>query len=256
MRETSLNGRVAWVTGASGALGQAIARMLAAEGAEVFATSRRAEPLEALAAEASGIHALPADVTDAASVTEAARHIAEAASHIDILVNSTTLPIFGPFEDLDDAQWLAVLDAKLMGYVRTMRAVLPAMAAREYGRIVNISGRGGRQPSAAHLPGSCANAAVNLLTKGLADAYGGKNIRINAVAPGPIESERLTRLVEAGRRTNQEEESPGRLRLATPIPRLGQPEEIAEAVLFLVSDRSSYTTGTVLQVDGGGTASL
>jgi 3-oxoacyl-[acyl-carrier protein] reductase len=255
MRETSLRGRVAWVTGASGALGQAVARVLAAEGAEVFATSRRAAPLGALAAEASGIRALPADVTDATSVTAAARHIANAAGRIDILVNSTTLPIFGPFEELDDAQWLTVLDAKLMGYVRTMRAVLPGMAAREYGRIVNISGRGGRQPSAAHLPGSCANAAVNLLTKGLADAYGAKNIRINAVAPGPIQSERLERLIEAGGPTNQEE-APGRLRLATPIPRLGRPDEVAEAVLFLVSDRSNYTTGTVLQVDGGGTGSL
>ena len=165
------------------------------------------------------------------------------------------MPIFGAFETLDDAQWLAVLDAKLLGYMRTMRAVLPGMAAQHYGRIVNISGRGGRQPSAMHLPGGCANAAVNLLSKGLADLYAGDNIRINVVAPGPIRSDRLERLIAASGRGN-EAEGPGRLRVDTPIPRQGNPEDVADAVAFLVSDRAAYTTGAVLPVDGGGLATV
>lgn len=253
--DQSPDGRVAWVTGASGALGGAVALRLAAEGVQVFASSRRAEPLERLAGENARIRPLPTDVTDTAAVTAAARAIVTAAGRIDILVNATTLPIFGPFETLDDAQWLAVLDAKLLGYMRTMRAVLPGMAAQHYGRIVNIGGRGGRQPSAMHLPGGCANAAVNLLSKGLADLYAGDNIRINVVAPGPIRSDRLDRLIAASGPGN-DAQAPGRLRVDTPIPRQGHPDDVADAVLFLVSDRSAYTTGAVLPVDGGGLAAV
>lgn len=198
---------------------------------------------------------MPADVTDAEAVNAAAGAIVTAAGRIDILINSTTLPIFGPFETLEDAQWLAVLDAKLLGYMRTMRAVLPGMAAQHYGRVVNISGRGGRQPSAMHLPGGCANAAVNLLSKGLADIYASENIRINVVAPGPIRSDRLERLIAASGHGN-DSQAPGRLRIDTPIPRNGYPDDVAEAVLFLVSDQSAYTTGAVLPVDGGGLATV
>lgn len=251
----SLEGRIAWVNGASGALGGAVALRLAAQGARVFASSRRPEPLDRLAGDDERVRPLPLDVTDAEAVDAAARAIISAEGRIDILVNSTTSPIFGPFETLDDAQWLAVLDAKLLGYMRTMRAVLPGMAARHYGRIVNISGRGGRQPSAAHLPGGCANAAVNLLSKGLADIYAAADIRINVVAPGPIRSDRLERLIAASGHRN-DTQAPGLLRVDTPIPRQGYPEDVAEAVLFLLSDRSAYTTGAVLPVDGGGLATV
>ena len=250
-----MEGRIAWVSGASGAIGRAVALRLARQGALVFASSRRPEPLDQLAGEDERVRPLPTDVTDAVTVDAAARAIVAAAGRIDILVNSTTLPIFGSFETLDDAQWLAVLDAKLLGYMRTMRAVLPGMAAQHYGRIVNIGGRGGRQPSAMHLPGGCANAAVNLLSKGLADVYAGENIRINVVAPGPIGSDRLERLIAASGRGN-DAQGPGRLRVDTPIPRQGHPEDVADAVLFLVSDQSAYTTGAVLPVDGGGLATV
>ena len=258
--DASLHGQVAWVVGASGAIGRAVVGALAAAGVHVFASGRQRAPLDLLARAADGpqdgrIDALPVDVTSTDSVAAAVRGIAAAAGRIDILVNSTTLPVFGPFEALDDAQWSVVLDTKLMGYVRTIRAVLPLMTAQQYGRIVNITGRGGRQPSAAHLPGSCANAAVNLLTKGLADAYGARNIRVNAVAPGPIRSDRLQRLLAASGQAN-DPDAAGQIRLTSAIPRQGTPEDVADGVLYLVSPRSDYITGTVLQVDGGGTATL
>lgn len=252
-------GQVAWVVGASGAIGQAIASALAADGIHVFASGRQSLALEPLVRPSDSSHgcveALPVDVRCDGSVASALRSILGSLGRLDILVNTTTVPTFGPFEQLSDAQWLEVLDTKLMGYVRTLRAVLPVMIGQQYGRIVNITGRGGRQPSAAHLPGSCANAAVNLLTKGLADTYGSRNIRVNAVAPGPIRSDRLQHLLRASRQAN-EPDTPGQLRMNSPIPREGTPEDVANAVLYLVSPRSDYITGIVLQVDGGGTVAL
>lgn len=258
--DAALHAQVAWVVGASGALGQAIAAALAGEGARVFASSRQARTLERQARAAQGtregaIEALPVDVTNSKSVATAVRHVMDSAGRIDILVNTTTVPRFGAFETLGDEQWSEVLETKLMGYVRTLRAVLPVMATQQYGRVVNISGRGGRQPTAAHLPGSCANAAVNLLTKGLADSYGHRNIRVNAVAPGPIRSDRLDRLLQASTAANDRDAS-GQVRMTSPIQRPGTPQDVADAVLYLVSPRSDYITGIVLQVDGGGTVSL
>jgi NAD(P)-dependent dehydrogenase (short-subunit alcohol dehydrogenase family) len=258
--DLALHGQVAWVVGASGAIGQAVAGALADAGAQVFASSRQARTLEPLARPAQGtregcIEVLPVDVTSTKSVAAAVRQIMDSAGRIDILVNTTTVPRFGAFETLGDEQWWEVLDTKLMGYVRTLRAVLPVMAAQQYGRVVNITGRGGRQPTAAHLPGSCANAAVNLLTKGLADSYGARNIRVNAVAPGPIRSDRLDQLLQASATAN-DRDAPGQLRMASPIQRPGTPQDVADAVLYLISPRSDYITGIVLQVDGGGTVTL
>lgn len=256
----SLQGQVAWVVGAAGALGQAVSATLADAGVRVFASGRQSRTLEPLVRAADDpqdgrIEALPVDVRSSDSVTSAVRTIINAAGHVDILVNTTTLPTFGAFETLGDDAWLEVLDTKLIGYVRTLRAVLPAMAAQQYGRIVNITGRGGRQPSAVHLPGSCANAAVNLLTKGLADSYGARNIRVNAVAPGPIRSDRLNRLLQASAQVN-DGGAPGQLRMASPLQRQGRPQDVADAVLYLVSPLSDYITGIVLQVDGGGTMTV
>jgi len=172
-------------------------------------------------------------------------------------VNCTALPIFGAFLELDDADWEQVLQVKYLGYVRTLRAALPAMVQQNFGRIVNVSGRGGRQPTPAHLPGSSVNAAVNLLTKGLADIYGKHNIRINAVAPGPIDTPRYTAIAnENAALARQGQSGPRSAAATTPVPRLGTPRDVADAVAFLVSERSGYTTGSILAVDGGGTATV
>jgi NAD(P)-dependent dehydrogenase (short-subunit alcohol dehydrogenase family) len=246
-------GQVAWVTGARGAIGRAVVAALAAEGARVFASSRDAGALDRLADEwGDAVRALPLDVTDRNAVDGAAAAIVSAAGRLDLLVNSTTAPIFGDFLALADADWEAVLEAKFFGYMRTMRAVLPQMEQQGGGAIVNVSGRGGHQPSSpAHLPGSAANAAVDVLTKGLANIYGPRGVRINAVAPGPIESERFARIAAANALL------PGSPRTAgSPLGMTGRPEDVAAAVTFLASARARHITGIVLQVDGGGTASL
>jgi NAD(P)-dependent dehydrogenase (short-subunit alcohol dehydrogenase family) len=103
---------------------------------------------------------------------------------IDFLVNSTSISVFGDFLTLTDEDWLKVFNAKHLGYVRTLRAALPHMIAQKFGRVLNVSGRGGQHPSRIHLPGGSANAAVDLLTKGLSKVYAEHNIRVNAVSPG------------------------------------------------------------------------
>jgi 3-oxoacyl-[acyl-carrier protein] reductase len=242
-----LSNRVAWVVGAAGALGRASALALARAGARVALSGRDAGNLEHLAAviePAGAAAAFPVDVRSTESVEAAAGRIRSTLGAIDLLVNATTLPLFGDPLTLDDSTWEAVFETKQLGYVRTMRAVLPEMILQARGAIVNLSGRGGRQPIGVHLPGGSANAAVNLLTKGFADRFGQHGIRINAVAPGPIASPRLDALQIAGGG------------IAPAAAAQGSPDDIAEAVVFLLSDQARFINGTVLAVDGGSLATV
>ena len=258
-----LAGRIAWVTGAGGALGAAIAATLAAEGCVVTLSGRNREALEKTAALINKTGSPPAsvvvvDLSRRDSVDAAVAEILKKHGRIDILVNSVALSTFGSVLDLKDEDWEAVMQAKFLGYMRTQRAVLPAMIKQNFGRIVNISGRGGRQPTPAHLPGCSANAAVHVLTKGLADIYGKHNIRINSVAPGPIESPRFSKIAATTETVAaQGSVSPRAGAIdTTPMGRKGTAQEIADAVAFLVSERSGYITGTIQAVDGGGTVSI
>jgi len=256
-----LGGRIAWITGAGGALGAAIARTLAAEGAVTWLSGRHANTLESTAdairaTAPQAAHVLPMDVSRRDAVDAAAARILDAHGRIDILVNSTALPIFGAFLELADDDWEQVFQAKYMGYVRTLRAALPSMIAQRFGRIVNVSGRGGRQPTPAHLPGCSVNAAINLLTKGLADIHGKDNIRINAVAPGPIATPRLESIASSNAALAERGQTSSRPANVTPLGRLGDAQDIADAVAFLVSERSAFITGTIQAVDGGGTAAV
>lgn len=259
-----LQGKVAWLNGASGTLGRAIASALATEGATVVLSSRSEPSLRAVSADLEAAHpgrtsVLAVDLTNREQVDAAAQRIAADFGRIDMLVNSTSLSIFGEFATLADEDWLAVYEAKFFGYMRAIRAVLPQMIRQNDGRIVNVSGRGGHQPTTpVHMPGMTANAAVNLLTKGLANAYAKHGIRINAVAPGPVASPRYDAIVQAGQRQRDPGAGPFASGSST-VRTLGaqaDPQEVADVVLFLLSDRSRLLTGSVFQADGGSTASL
>jgi NAD(P)-dependent dehydrogenase (short-subunit alcohol dehydrogenase family) len=244
---------VAWVIGAAGTIGQCIARALAGAGYRVVLSSRRQAAVKRTARSIGGdAFAVSVDLARRASVDRAASGIFRRCGRIDVLVNCAAIPVLGDFLSLADKDWEDVLQTKWLGYMRSMRAVIPGMITQGGGAIVNISGRGGRQPTPAHLPGCSANIAVNLLSKGLADVYAPHNIRINAVAPGPIESERH----HAIERKNINVSRGKNVMRHPPLGRLGRPEEIADAVVFLASKNSSFITGTTLQVDGGGTACI
>lgn len=253
LMQSGLEGRIAWVVGATGTLGARMASDLAAAGATVFCSGRDKAKIANIV---DGIdvpdrvHGLTVDVTDRKSVDQAANQIEEAAGGLDILVNTTTVPTFGDFMELGDDDWEEVLQTKYLGYVRTIRAAVPLMRARGGGRIVCVTGKGGRIPRDVHLPGSSVNAAVNLLVRGLAGIYGQEGIRVLAVSPGIIESPRLA-AVQAASSDGDDAAAADRIRNSNALGRLGTAAEVAAAVLFAVSDAASFVNGGVIEVDGG-----
>lgn len=246
---TGLSGKVIWIVGASGAIGGAIAKRVAEAGATAVLSGRSLSKLQALREQllqSGGLAACyPIDIRDRKSVDDVASQIVARHGAIDGLVNTTSVSDFGPFMDLDDDAWINVLNTKLVGYVRTMRAVLPFMTARQKGVIVNLSGRGGKQPTVTHLPGGCANAAVNLLGKGISDAFIGQGVRVNTLVPGPIESERLNEVLQ----TSSEMSARSLQTYSKP----GKPDDVARVVAWLLSDDSSHVVGAMIPVDGGST---
>ena len=247
-----LKGRTAWVVGAGGTLGRQISLDLATAGATVFVSSRDERKLQAMA-EGTALLSLPVDITDRKSVDAAASRIAEQTGRIDILVNTTSLSLFGDFLTLDDDVWLNVLQTKQLGYIRTIRAALPHMIRQNKGVVVNVTGKGGPMPRDVHLPGCSANAALNLLTKGLAMTYGKHGVRFVAVSPGVIDSPRLAAIRQSTNQRNQFDQAASDKAISGSnyLGRLGTAQEVSDAVLFAVSDRAGFTTGTVIEVDGG-----
>lgn len=239
---TAFEGRVVWVTGASGALGAATVRALAAAGANVVASSRNIDGQ--LFKSSPSIVPLAVDVTDDNSVRAAFARIEERFGRLDGIVASTNVAAFGDFLDLDDDDWQRVIDAKLLGSVRPIRAALPLFIRQGHGAVVVISGRGGIAPPPNHFPGSSVNAALDLLVQGLGRRYGPQGVRVNAVAPGPIRSPRFDSMATA-----QDANEPTRL---TALAGPGTPEDVAAAVTYLLSDDARFVTGTRIYVDGGG----
>ena len=248
----TLDGQCAWVLGASGAIGSAVAELLALQGVTVWLSGRDRVKLDALQdriAQAGGqARVRMLDATSADEVTHAAREIVRQSGKINILINSTASSTFGEFLDLMDDDWERTFQNKLMVYVRSMRAVLPTMLKAGGGVIINISGKAGKLPSPAHLPGGCMNASVNLLTKGISDRYKDQGIRANTIAPGPIASARFDAL--AAKLVSSPSANP--LFMSTK----GTPEDVAQAVLWLVGPYAKHLNGIVLPLDGGATPTV
>jgi NAD(P)-dependent dehydrogenase (short-subunit alcohol dehydrogenase family) len=260
--DLGLAGRVALVTGGSKGIGLAVVKALLAEGVRVAAVSRSATPeLRELRGEL--VHA-SFDLTEPDAPTRAVERTVETLGGLDILVNNaggpppgTSLPRFG-FLGLSDRDWQAMLDFNLLSAVRACRAALPHLVERG-GAIVNVSSGMALQPSAVNVDYSAAKAALMTVTKALAEEFGPQGVRVNGVCPGPTLTAWWTEEGGAGdvlaeqtstdRETVLSKLAPEMMQLHT--GRLIDPQEIADAVLLLVSPRSGSTSGTELVIDGG-----
>jgi NAD(P)-dependent dehydrogenase (short-subunit alcohol dehydrogenase family) len=256
--DLGLADRVAIITGGSRGIGRAVAAALAQEGVAVVIAARDAARLEAAAAdlarESGGrVVAIRSDV-DRRDDVEALGSIVQARfGRIDILVNCAGTHRRGTVDDTDEADLEAQWRTKALGFLRTTRAVLPAMRRQRDGRIVNVVGQAGRHPHPDRLPSGVTNAGVHALTKCLADALARDGIRVNSVTPQCIDTELVGAINEreASRRGLGEQAAADGFTQANVLGRLGRPEEVASVVAFLVSDRAGFVCGTSVSVDGG-----
>jgi 2-hydroxycyclohexanecarboxyl-CoA dehydrogenase len=238
-----LEGQRALVTGGAGGIGAATVARLAAEGADVVVGDLDEEGAARVAGE-TGAHAARLDVTDPRSSTE----LVAAQGPFSILVNNAGTDEFGFFADTDPGQWQRVLAVNLVGVLACTHAVLPAMQAAGYGRVVNIASEAGRVGSKGSAVYSAAKGGVIAFTKVIAREGARFGITANAIAPGPIETPLLMGALEFGEIGEKVIET---MKAGTQLRRLGRPEEVAAAVAFLASDDASYVTGETLGVSGG-----
>jgi 2-hydroxycyclohexanecarboxyl-CoA dehydrogenase len=238
-----LEGRKALVTGGAQGIGAAIARRLAAEGADVVIGDLKEDAAAEVAGEISGT-AAPLDVAD----PEAVAGLVERHGPFAVLVNNAGTDDFSFFTDMTPERWRRLLAINLEGVFACTHAVLPAMQEAGYGRIVSIASEAGRVGSKGSAVYSAAKAGVIGFMKTIARENGRYGITANSIAPGPIETPLLMGAREFGDLGNRIIET---MKGQTQLRRLGQPDEVAAAVAFLASDDSSYVTGETLGVSGG-----
>jgi NAD(P)-dependent dehydrogenase (short-subunit alcohol dehydrogenase family) len=248
-----LEGKVVLVTGGSKGIGLSCARAFLAEGAKVAIASRSRENLERASAGSGATLWVAADLTRADAARDMVREVVDKLGAVDILVNSAGAAKRYLPDELDASAWHAAMDAKYFTYIHAMDAVLPGMAARSQGSVVNVIGMGGKVATPIHLPGGAANSALMLATVGLSQVYAPKGIRINAVNPGATLTDRVKEALrlEASVRKTTEDEVLASAQARVPLRRFANAEEIANVVLFLSSQRASYITGAIIPMDGG-----
>ena len=258
--DLQLTNKTAIITGGSRGIGKAIAAVLAAEGVDVALVARTAPALHAVAEEikqTTGRRALPlvADTGDTAAVNAVVEQARRELSRIDILVNCAARPGGAPpqpgVENLPDDVFLEQMNVKVLGYLRCARAVVPAMKARGWGRIINISGLAARQTG--NTIGSIRNVAVSALTKNLADELGPFGINVTCVHPGLTWTEYMHEVMEqqAASRGESLEDARQRLAQQNAVRRIIEAEDVAQVVAFLASPLSVAITGDSIAAGGG-----
>jgi 3-oxoacyl-[acyl-carrier protein] reductase len=256
-----IKGRRALVTGASLGIGRAVAEELAREGCDVAMVARTEDTLRRAADDivrASGrrVIAVLADASVPEEISIAVQQaMQELGGSIDILVNNAGSTPEDGIDRVDFGKWQYSIALKQFGYARFAQLVLPAMRANRWGRIVNVIGRSGHQPRPVYLAGGSVNAGLLNFTKALAEECAKDNILVTGVNPGPIDTPRWRSLREeaAATRGVTAEQYDGRAISSVPLGRIGTSDEVAAVVLFLCSERASFVTGEIVNVDGGGT---
>ena len=248
----NLQGRTAWITGATRGLGKQMARCLASAGANIATNSRHGAEAEAAAREIAlefGVETFgtAADVTDEESVAEFVSEASKILGPIDILVNNAGVNFRKPTTEMPLSEWKRVLDINLTGPFICSKAVIPEMVARGWGRIIHLSSMLGTVGLAERSPYTASKGGLILLTKTQALEVAPSGVTVNALCPGPFRTEMNRALLED---PVKYQEFCARL----PVGRWGEMEEIEGPILFLASPSSSFVTGTCLVVDGGWTA--
>ena len=255
--DLGLKGKVVLVTGGSKGIGLACARAFLAEGGRVAIVSRSQANLDVamgvLAARKEDLIAVSCDLTARAAANAMVIEVERRLGPVEVLVNSAGAAKRYLPEDLNEEAWHAAMDAKYFTYIHAMDAMLPGMSKRGLGVIVNIIGMGGKVATPIHLPGGAANSALMLATVGLANVYGSKGVRINAINPGSTMTDRVREALklEAKKRGQSEDEVLAQLQAKVPLKRYAAPEDIANLALFLASNKANYITGAIVPMDGG-----
>ncbi len=255
--DLGLSGKKVLITGGSMGIGKACARLFAQEGCSVVITARTKEVLESTATEleketGAPVLALIGDMSVQEDVERVTADAIEKLGGIDVLVTCAGSSPGGLMEDLTDDQWYSSLNLKFMGYVRTMRAVLPHMRMRGSGSIVLVVGNDGIKPSYWETTAGAANAAGINVAASMAEQYAPLGIRVNTVNPGPVNTGRWDGLEKAfARDKGVSQERAHELAVSSiPLGRIAEPEEVADLVVFLASDRASFINGSHILIDG------
>ena len=241
-----LNGKVALITGAAQGIGKSIALTLARKGADIAVSDVNLEKAEETAKEIQGLGrkaiAIKGNVASVADAEKMVEDTIAGLGKIDILVNNAGITRDGLMLRMKEEDWDLVIDINLKGVFNCSKAAVKHMAKQRSGRIVNIASIVGEMGNAGQANYSASKGGVIALTKTVAREFASRNVNVNAVAPGFIETAMTAALPEAAREA---------LTKQIPLNSLGSPEDVANAVLFLVSDASSYITGQVINVNGG-----
>jgi len=262
--DLGIKGRRAIVTGGGSGIGFATARIFLEEGVRVVIAGRGVDKLnkarDALATETGGeIYAVQADMTKEADIERLVSDASEKLCGVDILVNNAGTMYSGRFTVLRDDELKTQLETKLFGFLRAIRLVYPMMKAQKWGRIVNTIGGAGKEPDPYMFGSGMTNSALLNLTKSLSTEFGEDNILVNAICPGWVATDLWKRNTEGLKQelgAQTEEEARRLAARKNSLGRFGKPEELANATVFLCSERASYITGVSLNLDGGRLKSL
>ena len=256
--DLGLEGKIAIVTGGSKGIGRATALALAQEGVDVAICARGVEELEDSAADIrarTGRRALAvrADTGEPTDIQNLVAATVGELGGVDILINNAVNSTAAPFMELADADWLNHINVKIMGYVRCAREVIPHMRQRGGGRIINIGGMAARYSNPLTNSNGVTNASVSNIAKNLADQVAGDGILVNCIHPGTTRTPRQAMLLERQARDANitVEQAEARAVANIPIGRMVEPEDIADLILFMVSDRAGAITGQTIAVEGG-----
>jgi NAD(P)-dependent dehydrogenase (short-subunit alcohol dehydrogenase family) len=252
--DLGLRGRKALVTGASKGIGQACAEILAEEGCDVVLVSRTDADLDKVRAKIAGEHNVAVryyalDLSDSKNIDKLAAECAD----IDLLVNNAGAIPGGNIAEIDEKRWREAWDLKVFGYINMTRRFYALMAERKKGVIVNILGAAGENPDFNYIAGSSGNASLMAFTRAMGGTAPRDGLRVVGINPGPVMTERLITLTRHRAQTQLgDRERWQELMQGYAFGRAAKPEEIGWMAAFLASDRSGYTTGTIVTIDGGG----